>query len=72
MIDESTNVFGINLKRMMKTKNITQIELSKAIGITQPLLSIYILQESQALIYTKYMLWLNILDAVLTSLCVNL
>ena len=42
MIDKSTNVFGINLKRIMKTKNITQIELSKAIGITQPLLSIYI------------------------------
>ena len=40
MIDESTNVFGINLKRMMKTKNITQVELSKAIGINPQLLSI--------------------------------
>ena len=51
MIDKSTNVFGINLKRMMKTKNITQIELSKAIGITQPLLSIYITGKSSPNIY---------------------
>lgn len=54
MIDESTNVFGINLKRMMKSKNITQVELSKAIGITQPLLSIYITGKSKPNIYKAY------------------
>ena len=51
MIDASTNVFGINLKRMMKEQHITQIELSKAIGITQPLLSIYITGKSSPNIY---------------------
>ena len=54
MIDESTNVFGINLKRMMKSKNITQVELSKAIGITQPSLSIYITGKSKPNIYKAY------------------
>ena len=54
MIDKSTNVFGINLKRMMKSKNITQVELSKAIGITQPLLSIYITGKSKPNIYKAY------------------
>lgn len=41
MIDESSNVFGINLKRMMKTKHVNQIELSKEIGVTQTMLSRY-------------------------------
>ena len=56
MIDESANVFGTNLKRMMKSKNITQVELSKAIGITQPLLSIYIYitGKSKPNIYKAY------------------
>ena len=54
MVDESTNVFGINLKRMMKSKNITQVELSKAIGITQPSLSIYITGKSKPNIYKAY------------------
>ena len=51
MFDKSTNMFGINLKRMMKSKNITQVELSKAIGITQPLLSIYITEKTSPNIY---------------------
>ena len=54
VIDESANVFGTNLKRMMKSKNITQVELSKAIGITQPLLSIYITGKSKPNIYKAY------------------
>ena len=54
MIDESANVFGTNLKRMMKSKNITQVELSKAIGITQPSLSIYITGKSKPNIYKAY------------------
>ena len=54
VIDESANVFGTNLKRMMKSKNITQVELSKAIVITQPLLSIYITGKSKPNIYKAY------------------
>lgn len=51
MIDESSNVFGINLKRMMKTKHVNQIELSKEIGVTQTMLSRYITGKSNPTIY---------------------
>ena len=46
--------FSDGRKRMMKSKNITQVELSKAIGITQPLLSIYITGKSKPNIYKAY------------------
>ena len=51
MIDESSNVFGINLKRIMKTKHVNQIELSKEIGVTQTMLSRYITGKSNPTIY---------------------
>ena len=54
MIDESKNVFGKNLKAMMKSKHVTQEELAKQIGVTQTMFSRYITGKSNPIIYKAY------------------
>lgn len=54
MIDESKNVFGKNLKAMMKSKHVTQEELAKEIGVTQTMFSRYITGKSNPTIYKAY------------------